>query len=141
MENQVDTIINSLQHVGIPVSNIFESESFYARLGLENVMQSTFLIDDEAGTCIMMKNKAVIIDLYQMPEKQWQEIRARKNGHFDHIAYNVDDVDKTISTLKESSFTMVEESPAYLPSFWKKGCKYINILGPDGERLEFNQIV
>jgi lactoylglutathione lyase len=26
-------------------------------------------------------------------------------------------------------------------AFWSKGCKYFNILGPDGERLEFNQIL
>jgi lactoylglutathione lyase len=25
--------------------------------------------------------------------------------------------------------------------FWKNGCKYFNITGPDGERLEFNQIL
>ena len=24
---------------------------------------------------------------------------------------------------------------------WKNGCKYFNVLGPDGERLEFNQIL
>ena len=26
-------------------------------------------------------------------------------------------------------------------SFWKNGCNYFNITGPDGERLEFNQIL
>lgn len=141
MENQIATIINSLQHVGIPVSNISVSETFYARLGFKNVMLSTFMIDGEAGTCIMMKNKEVIIELYQMPDKQLQEIRARKNGHIDHIAFDVDDIDKTFLILKEAYFTIVEQSPVYLPSFWKKGCKYFNILGPDGERLEFNQIL
>jgi len=28
----------------------------------------------------------------------------------------------------------------YLP-FWEKGCKYFYILGPDGERLEFCEIL
>ena len=28
----------------------------------------------------------------------------------------------------------------FLP-FWKNGCNYLNITGPDGERLEFNQIL
>jgi lactoylglutathione lyase len=34
----------------------------------------------------------------------------------------------------------MEDKPVFLP-FWKKGCKYFNILDPDGERLEFNQIL
>ena len=42
--------------------------------------------------------------------------------------------------LKEADFTILEEQPVYL-SFWERGCKYFNITGPDGERLEFNQIL
>jgi len=42
--------------------------------------------------------------------------------------------------LKETSIHIIEEQPVFLP-FWEKGCKYFNILGPDGERLEFNQIL
>ena len=141
MENQVLTVINSLQHVGIPVSNISASELFYNRLGFKKVMQSTFVIEGETGICIMIKYKEVVIELYQMPYKQLQEIKARKNGHIDHIAFDVDDIDSTYKILKEASFNIIENEPVYLPSFWKKGCKYFNIIGPDGERLEFNQIL
>jgi len=42
--------------------------------------------------------------------------------------------------LKDASFHIFEEKPVFL-SFWAKGCRYFNILGPDGERLEFNQII
>ena len=35
---------------------------------------------------------------------------------------------------------MIEEAPVFL-HFWKKGGKYFNILDPDGERLEFNQVM
>jgi len=141
MNDQVSSIIKSLQHVGIPVSNITISEAFYIRLGFKNVMQSNFVFEGETGICIMMKNKDVIIELYQMPEKQLKEIRARKDGHVDHIAFDVDDIDKTFSILKEASFDIIEDRPVHLPSFWSNGCKYFNILGPDGERLEFNQIL
>lgn len=141
MENQILTVINSLQHVGIPVSNISVSEIFYNRLGFKKVMQSTFVVEGETGTCIMMKCKEVVIELYQMPDKQLQEIKSRKNGHIDHIAFDVYDIESTYSILKEASFNIIESEPVHLPSFWKKGCKYFNILGPDGERLEFNQIV
>jgi len=140
LENQISTLINHLQHVGIPVTDMAVSLAFYNRLGFENVMQSAFTSEGEAGTCIMMKNNSVIIELYQMPEQQLAEVRKRKNGHIDHIAFDVDDIDSSFTALKNASFEIVEEQPVFL-SFWKNGCKYFNIIGPDGERLEFNQIL
>ena len=82
----------------------------------------------------------MIIELYQMPDSELEEIRSRNNGHIDHIAFDVDDIDKTFEELKQASFSILEEQPLFL-SFWKNGCKYFNITGPDGERLEFNQIL
>jgi catechol 2,3-dioxygenase-like lactoylglutathione lyase family enzyme len=140
LENQISISINHLQHVGIPVKNIAVSETFYNRLGFENVMQSAFISEGETGTCIMMKNKSVIIELYQMPDNQLAEVKNRKNGHIDHIAFDVDDIDNAFAELKNASFHIVEEKPVFL-SFWENGCKYFNIIGPDGERLEFNQIL
>ena len=69
-----------------------------------------------------------------------EEIRNRKNGHIDHIAFDVDDIDKTFAELKDETFNILEEQPVFL-SFWKNGCNYFNITGPDGERMEFNQIL
>lgn len=141
MKNELATIINNLQHIGIPVSNIAVSEAFYARFGFHKVMQTTFTFEGESGTCIMMKNKASLIELYQMPEKQLKEIRTRNHGHVDHIAFDVDDIDHAFMVLKNASFNILEQEPVHLPSFWKNGCKYFNILGPDGEKIEFNQIL
>ena len=140
MKNMALITINKLQHVGIPVTDLAVSEAFYNRLGFTNVMVSAFKFEGDTGTCMMMQNKDIIIELYQMPQKQLTAIRTRKDGHVDHIAFDVDDIDSTYSTLKNASFTIMEEQPVYLP-FWKDGCKYFNILGPDGERLEFNQIL
>ncbi|MDB5013086.1 MAG: hypothetical protein JWQ25_1288 [Daejeonella sp.] len=140
MENQVPITINHLQHAGIPVSDIAVSEIFYNRLGFENVMQSEFILEGKPGVCMMMKNKDVIIELYQLPDHKLAEIKSRSDGHVDHIAFDVDDVDSTFQTLKNAGYRIVEEEPVFL-SFWKQGCKYFNILGPDGEKLEFNEIV
>lgn len=140
MEDKNLVTINKLQHVGIPVTDLSVSEVFYNRLGFENVMQSEFTFDGDTGTCMMMQHNDIIIELYQMPQKQLQEIKARKDGHVDHIAFDVDDIDATFKALEQASFTVLEDAPVFL-SFWKNGCKYFNILGPDGERLEFNQIL
>lgn len=132
--------LNYIQHIGIPVTDIKVSEAFYERLGFKNVMATTFEYNGDKGNVAMMKMNDMIIELYQMPEGELQEIRQRKNGHIDHIAFDVDDIDKTFSALKQNNFTVLEQQPVFL-SFWKNGCKYFNITGPDGERLEFNQIL
>lgn len=132
--------LNHIQHIGIPVTNIKVSEAFYEKLGFQNVMSSTFEYNGDTGTVAMMKLREMIIELYQMPEKELAEISSRENGHIDHIAFDVDDIDITFEMLKNNGFSIIEEAPVFL-SFWKNGCKYFNITGPDGERLEFNQIL
>jgi lactoylglutathione lyase len=132
--------LKQIQHIGIPVTNIARSVVFYQGMGFVNVMDSSFVFDGGAGLVVMMQSGEVIIELYQMPEKELVEIRGRKNGHIDHIAFDVEDIDEVFDKLKTASFNIVEAAPVFLP-FWKKGCKYFNITGPDGERLEFNQIL
>ena len=140
MQKQISSMINHLQHIGIPVTNIASSETFYNRLGFTKVMQSTFDEDGEMGVCIMLKNKDVILELYQLPERKLKDVRERKDGHIDHITFDVDDIDIAFKAIRDASFSICEENPVFLP-FWSSGCKYFNILGPDGERLEFNQIL
>lgn len=140
MHHQVAIRINSLQHVGIPVTDISVSEAFYNRFGFQKVMQAPFDMDGKTGTCIMMQHGRIILELYQLPEPRLREIRERKDGHIDHIAFDVDDIDSTFAVLKAAQFQVIEAAPVYL-SFWQRGCRYFNILGPDGERLEFNQVL
>jgi lactoylglutathione lyase len=136
----MDIKINSLQHIGIPVTDLDRSIQFYERLGFSNVMSAEFNYNNDKGNVAMMKLDEIIIELYQMPEKELAEIRSRRNGHIDHIAFDVDDIEKTFLTLKEHAFDIIEPEPVFL-SFWKKGCRYFNMIGPDGERLEFNHIL
>lgn len=137
----MDLKINHIQHIGIPVSNIQKSIGFYEKFGFANVMPSTFEIEGEKGGIVaMMKRDSIILELYQMPASYLTEIKNRKDGHIDHIAFDVDDINLTFKTLKENLFTILESEPVFL-NFWNKGCKYFNILGPDGERLEFNEII
>jgi lactoylglutathione lyase len=87
-----------------------------------------------------MQRDEMVMELYQLPEPELTEIKARKNGHIDHVAFDVDDAEATYQILKENGYTMLEPAPVFL-QFWQKGCKYFNIVGPNGERLEFNEIM
>jgi catechol 2,3-dioxygenase-like lactoylglutathione lyase family enzyme len=136
----MDLKLNHIQHAGIPVTDIKRSEKFYETLGFKNVMSTGFEYNGGKGVVAMMKQNEMIIELYQMPENELVEIRSRKNGHIDHIAFDVYNIDMTFEILKREGFNVLEDQPVFL-SFWKNGCKYFNITGPDGERLEFNQIL
>jgi catechol 2,3-dioxygenase-like lactoylglutathione lyase family enzyme len=132
--------INAIQHIGIPVTDINVSQQFYSRLGFSNVMQALFTDNGGTGTCVMMQRDHMIMELYQLPEAGLAEISARGNGHIDHVAFDVDDIDETFRVISQAGFNVLEPEPVFL-QFWKNGCKYFNITGPDGERLEFNQVL
>jgi len=132
----IDLKINHLQHIGLPVTEILRSQSFYESLGFQCVMKNTFIHENEEGQVVMMKYKDILLELYQMPIPD----KDRKDGKIDHIAFDVSNIDETYLLLKEGGFSPIEMEPVYLP-FWEKGCKYFYILGPDGERLEFCEIL
>lgn len=134
----VQLSLKSIQHVGIPVTDIKTSETFYTNLGFKNVMKANFMHDSEQGICVMMKQEDIVIELYRMPQKELAAIAARKDGHVDHVAFDVADIDKTFSVLKDAGYKILESAPMLL-QFWKNGCQYFNIVGSNGERLEFNQ--
>ena len=136
----MDLVINHIQHIGIPVTDLARSEAFYRRLGFENVMASGFDYNGGKGKMAMMQRGDMIMEIYQMPEAELNEIRNRGNGHIDHVAFDVPDIEKAFTELRDASFSIVEEAPVFLP-FWKNGCRFFNITGPDGERLEFNQVL
>ncbi|HJZ39804.1 MAG TPA: VOC family protein [Bacteroidales bacterium] len=129
-----------LQHLGIPVTNLETSVDFYSRLGFNRILAAH--VDEADGRVLVgfMEQKDVVIELYQVTEKEREEIRSRKDGHVDHIAFDVADVEKAFQELKAAGFELVNEKPVFL-NFWDKGCKYFAVRGPDGEKLEFNQIL
>jgi 4-hydroxyphenylpyruvate dioxygenase-like putative hemolysin len=96
--------------------------------------------ESDAILVAMMERQKVIIELYQVCRKDLKELRSRKDGHIDHVAFDVTDIDQAFNELKDAGFEPIQEAPVFL-DFWEKGCKYFAIRGPDSEKLEFNQIL
>ena len=140
MQQKISLAINSIQHVGLPVTDLNKSVFFYEGLGFDKAMEKPFEHNGETGTCIMMKRGDIVIELYQMPAKELPAIRNRKDGHIDHIAFDVPDINETFFVLKKAGYNIIEPAPVLL-DFWENGCRYFNMTGPDGERLEFNQVL
>ncbi|TPG66644.1 VOC family protein [Hymenobacter nivis] len=136
----MDLKINRLQHIGLPITDIEASQAFYERLGFHRAMNATFDHEGAPGQVSMMQRGDITLELYQMPEPELSRVRQRRDGRIDHVAFDVDDIDATYALLKSEGFTIIEDQPVFL-NFWARGCKFFNLLGPDGERLEFCQIL
>lgn len=136
----MDIRLNHIQHIGIPVTDLARSITFYTRLGFQNVMDAGFEYNGGTGKVAMLQQGSMMMELYQLPDAELPEIVNRGDGHIDHVAFDVDDIEQTYQELRSNGFDIIENEPVFL-AFWKNGCKYFNITGPDGERLEFNQIL
>jgi catechol 2,3-dioxygenase-like lactoylglutathione lyase family enzyme len=124
-------------HLGIPVSDLARTQAFYRRFGFQDVMRAD--IPEESIQVCMMEHHGFVVEFYQLPPGEaLAEIRARRDGHIDHIALDVIDVDRAFEEVRAAGIEPLEEAPVFLP-FWDKGAKYFNVRGPDGEKLEFDE--
>lgn len=131
--------IQGMQHLGLPVTDLDRSISFYENLEFEKVF-STSVNEAEGITRVaMLKNGTLTIELYQKPDPLLKEISSRSDGHIDHIAIDVANIEAALNAVSSLGIVVLEQNaPVFLP-FWDKGVKYFTVRGPDGEKVEFNQ--
>jgi lactoylglutathione lyase len=133
--------LQGLQHLGLPVTNLERSKAFYAQLGFAETLRTEIQEDSDIIQVVMMENEKFTIELYQLGPERRQEIAKRTDGHIDHVALNVLDIEKAYTEIKSAGLEILEENaPVFLP-FWEHGVKYFTVRGPDGEKVEFNQIL
>jgi lactoylglutathione lyase len=133
--------LRGLQHIGLPVTNLERSKAFYAGLGFVEVMRTDLPRASEAVQVAMMHHEGLTIELYQLEQEERQEVARRSDGHLDHIALDVMDIEQAYQEIRTAGLEILEEpAPVFLP-FWEKGVKFFTIRGPDGEKVEFNQIL
>ena len=119
-------LATGIQHIGVPTNDIENTIAFYEALGFENVHQK----DNNGEMVAFLKLGDLVIETYQNGRAVGQA------GAVDHIAINVTDVDAARRIADEMELQVIEAGQ--LP-FWSNGVKYFTILGPNQEKLEFNQ--
>jgi lactoylglutathione lyase len=133
--------LQGLQHLGLPVTNLKRSKAFYTQLGFTEVMRMDIQPKDEIIRVAMMTQGNFTIELYELGLEERGEIATRSDGHIDHVALNVLDIEQAYAEIKAAGIEILEDNaPVYLP-FWKNGVRYFTVRGPDGEKVEFNQIL
>ena len=133
--------LQGLQHLGIPVTDLERSKAFYMQLGFTEAMRTDIPRQSEPVRVAMMQHENFTIELYQLDQERRQEIAQRTDGHIDHVALNVLDIEQAYAEIKSAGLEILEDNaPVFLP-FWEHGVKYFTVRGPDGEKIEFNQIL
>lgn len=123
--------VKGVAHVGLYIKDIERSKKFYSEvLGFEKICEFVSLEDNKMA---FMRSGNLIIELIQ--HKVWMD---RKDGLFDHIAMEVENIEETSENLAKQG--IVFESDIYFDDLvFDKGVKYQAFRGPDGEHLEIYQ--
>ena len=119
-------LATGLQHIGVPTNDIEATVAFYTALGFEVI----FRTDNNGELVAFMQLGDLVIETYQ----NFKAVGTA--GAVDHIAINVTDVDEARRIADAMHLEVIEEGA--LP-FCERGVKYFTILGPNREKLEFNQ--
>ena len=119
-------LATGLQHIGVPTNDIEATVAFYTALGFEVI----FRTDNNSELVAFMQLGDLVIETYQ----NFKAVGTA--GAVDHIAINVTDVDEARRIADAMHLEVIEEGA--LP-FFERGVKYFTILGPNREKLEFNQ--
>jgi lactoylglutathione lyase len=127
----MDSLASGIQHIGIPTNAIEVTRQFYEGLGFKTVFR----------TCGKTDEKVAFIRLGNLTVEIYENHSAvGKAGAIDHIALDVADIDRAFQAAMASGYKILEDGIQSLP-FWDNGVRYFTILGPNGEKIEFNQIM
>ena len=126
--NRADSFRNNvtgIQHLGIPTADLNKTIEFYQGLGFEVTWQNP-------GEVAFLQNGTLVIETYAV------EAPAMQNGAIDHVALNVQDIEAAWSDARACGYETEDTAINFLP-FFERGVKFFTIIGPNREKVEFNQ--
>ncbi len=124
----ITDFVTGYDHIGIPTNDMEATTKFYEAIGFKMVHENS----NNGGVVRFFQHGDIIIETYEVFGKA-----AMVRGAIDHIALRVSDVEKCYELAVEAGFNVIE-GPNFLP-FWENGIKYVCILGPNTEVVEFLQ--
>lgn len=115
-----------IQHLGIPTTNYAATLDFYHGLGFETIWEN--------GEVAFLQLGTLVIETYIVEEA------AMKNGAIDHVALNVKDIEAAWRDAQTCGYETEDKEINFLP-FFEKGVRFFTIIGPNREKVEFNQML
>lgn len=122
--------ITGLQHIGLPTNDMKATVAFYEKLGFTVAYRTV----NNGEEVVFLKHGSLCIESYENGQAK------KMDGAIDHIAMDVEDVEKAWEEVKALGITPIESEIQALP-FWENGVRYFNIYGPNREKIEFSQML
>jgi len=127
---EIKDFCTGIQHIGIPTDDIFATEEFFSRLGFKK----TYSTMNGACAVVFLQLRNVVIETYETDQA------AKCVGAIDHICLDVKNIDALFEVVKASGLMLIDHQVNSVP-FWSNGIKYFKIKGPNGEIVEFCEIL
>ena len=118
--------VTGLQHLGLPTAAL--DETVYKR---QVRAHSTVNPGTGERVCFLTCG-GLCIETYECAAP------ARRPGAIDHLALDVDDIESAWEEVRMAGLAPLEDAIQFLP-FWENGVRFFNLLGPNGETVEFSQ--
>jgi len=115
-----------IQHLGIPTTDIAATIAFYEGLGFETTWTN--------GEVAFLQLGTLVVETYIADEV------AMKNGAIDHVALNVKDIEAAWRDAQACGYETEDKEINFLP-FLENGVRFFTIIGPNREKVEFNQML
>jgi lactoylglutathione lyase len=133
--------LEGIQHLAIFVTDINRSRDFYEQFGFKVKLSEAIPAEPEPVKVAFLELNGLTLELVELGGDMRKQIGLRDDGHIDHVALNVKDIDKAYAEMTAKGFKALEENAPVFLNIWKNGTKYFTIRGPEGEKVEFSQIL
>ena len=119
-----------VQHIGLPTLDMAATLAFYQGLGFTIAYETV----NRGCRVVFLRLGSLTIETYESPDA------VQSVGAIAHVALNVTDVDAVWKLANQAGLRLLDPEIRFLP-FWEKGTRFFNVLGPNGEIVEFSQIL
>ena len=117
--------VTGIQHLGLPTADLNKTIEFYQGLGFALEWQNP-------GEVAFLKLATLVIETYAVAAPPMM------NGAIDHVALNVNDIEAAWRDAQACGYETEDTAINFLP-FFEKGVRFFTIIGPNREKVEFNQ--
>lgn len=126
----ISELFDGVQHLGLPTACFEQTVAFYTDLGFACIYSTV----NNGSRVAFLKQGNLVIETYE------SDSVAGKAGAWDHVALSCSDIETAFTLIQERRYEIVSDGIEFLP-FFSHGVKYFTFLGPNREKVEFNQML